>query len=348
MKAGQRVTPTGILVATSGIAEGDWLALRRSGIGGSDVGALLGMSKYTSPYELYLDKRGELPDFPRPEALDRAAKWGHLHEPMIAAEFSRQHGVRTRRVGLIRHVTDGWRLANLDRQVLGCPDGPCLLEIKNRSAWKSSEWGTSGDPEGVPDTEALQTHHYLGVTGYRHAHVGVLINGNDDRYYRIERDEDLIADVVAMELAFWQRILDGDPPAVDGSAAVSDLLSQLWAGDEDVTVVLGQSEVQKLLDDRDAARERASYATAEADEAANQLKMLIGSAEIAIAGDRRAFTWKRNGTFAEKAFASAHPDLAEKYQQMVPKVDRAALAADHPEIYRAFRARVFRVTGGAR
>ena len=348
MKAGQRVTPTGVLVATSGIPESDWLAQRQTGIGGSDVGALLGMSKYTSPYELYLDKRGELPDLPRPEALDRAARWGHLHEPMIAAEFSRQHGVRTRRVGLIRHVTDSWRLANLDRQVLGCPDGPCLLEIKNRSAWKASEWGPSGDPEGVPDTEALQTHHYLGVTGYRHAHVGVLINGNDDRYYRLERDEDLIADVVAMERSFWQRILDGDPPPVDGSAAVSDLLAQLWAGDEDVTVVLDAYEVRALLEQRQSAAAQAKALEAIADDATNQLRLLLGEGEIAIAGEGPAYTWKRNGTFAEKKFTEAHPDLAQKYQRLVPEVDRTALAADHPDIYRAFRARVFRVSGGSR
>ena len=135
---------------------------------------------------------------PRSEFLDRAAMWGHLHEPLIAARFAETHGVKTRRVGLIRHESEPWRLANLDRQVAGCPDGPCLLEIKNRSAWKAADWGPSGDPEGVPDSEALQTHWYLSVTGYRHAHVGVLINGNDDRYYRVEADDELAGDVTSM------------------------------------------------------------------------------------------------------------------------------------------------------
>jgi YqaJ-like recombinase protein len=68
----RKVTPTGILVAPSGIPEAEWLALRKTGIGGSDIGALLGMSKYTSPYELYLDKRGELGPGPEFAGVFRA------------------------------------------------------------------------------------------------------------------------------------------------------------------------------------------------------------------------------------------------------------------------------------
>jgi putative phage-type endonuclease len=345
VKPGQRVTPAGVLVAPSGIPEDEWLALRMTGIGGSDVASLLGMNRYTSPRELYLEKRGELPEMPRGEFLMRAAKWGHLHEPLIAAEFARQHGVRTRRVGLIRHVDDSWRLANLDRQVHGCPDGPCLLEIKNRSAWKAAEWGPSGDPEGVPDTEALQTHHYLGVTGYGHAHVGVLINGNDDRYYRVERDEELIADVVAMEAAFWKRVQDGDPPAVDGSAAVTELLGALWPATEGAEVVLGPGEAAGLLAKREAIQGDMAALSERLAGVDNELKAMLGDAEIALREGAPVFTWKRNGVFAGKRFKQAHPDLAEKYTHLVPVIDTKALAADHPDIYRANRARVLRITG---
>ena len=108
-----------------------------------------------------------------------------------------------------------------------------MLEIKNRSAYKAGDWGPSGDPDGVPDAEALQTHWYLGVTGYGHAHVGVLINGNDDRYYRVERDETLITDMVATAALFWQRVLDGNPPPVDGTGASTELLAQLWTAETD-------------------------------------------------------------------------------------------------------------------
>lgn len=346
MKAYQRVTPTGLLLARSGLPEDQWLALRRTGIGGSDIGALLGMSRYTAPYQLYLDKRGELPDIARPEALDRAARWGHLHEPLIAEEFARQHNVRTRRIGLIRHEKDAWRLANLDRQVHGCPDGPCLLEIKNRSAWKEKDWGESGDPDGVPDTEALQTHWYLGVTGYGHAHVGVLINGNDDRYYRVQRDDDLIGDVVAMAAAFWQQVQDGVAPAPGAAESTTELLGQIWHPAEGATRVVTREQIEPVLARRDRGQQLIAEGTAELDDANNHLRVLLADREDAIADGETVFSWRRNGAFSAKRFRQAHPDLAEKYTRLVPQVDVDAIKDQEPAIYRQFRARVLRVKSG--
>jgi putative phage-type endonuclease len=345
MKPGQKVTPAGVLVARHGIPEQEWLALRTQGIGGSDVATLLGMNPYTSARELYHEKRGELPEIPRSDALERAAKWGHLHEPLIAAEFARQHGVRTRRIGLLQHADRPWMLANLDRQVHGCPDGPCLLEIKNRSAYKAGEWGPSGDPEGVPDREAIQTHHYLIVTGYGHAHVGVLLNGNDDRYYRVDFDPELAADLLAAEALFWQRVQDGNPPPLDGSGAASQFLDAMWPGRDSTELVLAPGEAGVLLAERKRLLARCSELDEQATQIGNLLKDMLGDAEIAVCDGEPVFTWKRNGTFAGKRFAQAHPDLAEKYTHLVPAIDAKSLAADHPETYRAFRARVLRIAG---
>jgi putative phage-type endonuclease len=344
----RKVTPTGVLVAPSDLPEPEWLNLRRTGIGGSDIAALLGMSRYTSPYGLYLDKRGELPDFPRPDALMRAAAWGHMLEPLIAQRFAEQHKVSVRRVGLIRHESAPWRLANLDRQVAGCPDGPCLLEIKQRSAYKASEWGPSGDGEGVPDAEALQTHWYIGVTGYSHAHVGVLINGNDDRYYRVNRDPQIEADVTEMARTFWQRVLDGNPPPVDGSEAVTELLSVLWAGQENAEKVIDPADARPLLDEIGRLKAEAKALEVRAADAANRLTMMLGESEAAVWDGEVLFTRKQNGTFAAKRFEQAHPDLAAKYTHLVPAIDSKAIAAAEPELYRAFRARVLRVPGGAK
>lgn len=340
----RKVTPTGLLLAPVGLPEDEWLALRKTGLGGSDIAALLGMDRYTSARELYLEKRGELPDLPRSPRLEQAARWGHLHEPLIAAEFARQHNVRTRRVGLIRHQDEPWRLANLDRQVSGCPDGPCLLEIKNRSAWKTADWGESGDPDGVPDTEALQTHWYLSVTGYRHAHVAVLLNGNDDRYYRVDADKHLAADVLDMARGFWQRVQEGNPPPLDGSDSVAILLAGLWTGTEGSEMVLGPAEADDLLARRAAVTERQSELAAERAAVEHELKALLGDREIALRGGEPVYSWKRNGMFSAKRFREAHPDLAEKYTHLVPAIDTAALKAAHPDEYRASRARVLRIT----
>jgi len=346
----RRVTPTGLLLAPSGLDKSDrkaWLALRQTGIGGSDIGALLGMNRYMSPYQLWLDKRGDLSDRRMSERLERAALWGHLHEPLIAEQFRDRYGLKTRRIGLIRHETDAWRLANLDYQVSGCPDGPCLLEIKNRSAYKAGEWGPSDSDDGVPDNEALQTHWYLGVTGYRHAHVGVLLNGNDDRYYRIGYDPQLVADVVAMAAVLWQRVLDNNPPPLDGHRALTEFLAILWAGQEGARKEVDPRAARRLIDERARLRAANTEIATATDAVENQLIALLGEDEIAVGPDGiPIFTRKQNGVFAPKRFAEEYPALAAEYMTLVPSINAKALAADHPDEYRKHRARVLRISGG--
>lgn len=346
--SGRKVTPTGILAAPSDIPEREWLEMRRTGIGGSDIAALVGLSRYTSPFQLYLDKRGELPDLPRSEALERAAEWGHMMEPLMAQRFSDLHGVKVRRVGLIRHEADPWRLVNLDRQVAGCDDGPCLLEIKNRSAWKAGEWGESGDPAGVPDSEALQAHWGMGVTGYRHSHLSVLINGNDDRHYRIDYDPGIAGDVTAMARSFWQRVQDGNPPPVDGSDAVTELLSVLWTGREKAEKIIDPAEAGPLKAELRRLQAQAAETEAQIAEIKNRMAFMLGDAEEAVWDGETLFTRRQNGAFSAKRFEADHPDLAAKYTHLVPAIDAKALAADQPELYRAYRARVLRIPGGTK
>ena len=61
---------------------------RHAGLGGSDAAAVLGLSPWTSPLDLYLDKRGELDE--EPEQPTNWQRWGHLLEDLIADEASAQ------------------------------------------------------------------------------------------------------------------------------------------------------------------------------------------------------------------------------------------------------------------
>jgi putative phage-type endonuclease len=346
---GQRVTPTGILLAPAGLPEAEWLQLRRQGIGGSDIAGLLGMDKYNAPWKLFLEKRGELDglDLPVPDFVQRAAMWGHLHEPTIAARFAELTGLRVRRIGMIQHAEVPWMLANLDRQVHGCCDGPCVLEIKTRSYRKAHEWGESGDPGGVPDREALQSLWYLLVTGYGHVHVAVLINGNDDRYYRLDRDQALLDDLAIMGERFWSRVLSGDPPPVDGSQAVTDLVKDLWAGSPETVRILSRQDVDPLLARRKEIKEEITGLTGALGTVENSLKVMLADAEIALAPDGdKLYSWPRNGTFSAERLRQIAPELAAKYERTVIAVDKDGLAADHPDTYRACRARVLRIPRG--
>ena len=61
-----------IMVSTENLAYADWLKYRRRGIGGSDAAAVYGISRYKSPFELWLDKTGQLTE----QEAGEPAYWG--------------------------------------------------------------------------------------------------------------------------------------------------------------------------------------------------------------------------------------------------------------------------------
>ena len=332
------VTPTGVVVAPASLDREQWLTVRRTGIGGSEVAAVLGMSKYASPLEIYLDKVGELPlDRPQHPDLEEAAFWGLAHEPTIARVFAERSGLRVvEGPGTLAHVERRWMLANVDRFVLdeGESTPSSLLEIKTRSAYQLDEWLLS-----VPDGPALQTHWYLAGTGYRHAHVAALLGGNRLRIHRVERDEGLVEHLVALLGEFWQGVLDHRPPAVDGSEATEELLGHLYDVKADAVTVADPAEVLPLLERRRELKAREERTADELRDVDNQLKAIAGDAEIVKTQGTVAFTWKQNGPLATKRFTAARPDLATKYTHRVEALDTKSLAAEHPDEYRAHRAR---------
>ncbi|MCA6093466.1 YqaJ viral recombinase family protein [Streptomyces sp. SCA3-4] len=332
------MTPTGVVVAPAGLDREQWLAVRRKGVGGSDVAAVLGMSKYASAYEVYLDKRGELPlDRPQSAELAEAAFWGHQHEPTIASVFAERTGLGVvEGPGTIAHVERRWMLANLDRAVIerGESTPSSLLEIKTRSAYQLDEWLL-----GVPDGPALQTHWYLAVTGYQHAYVAALLGGNRLIIHRVERDEQLVEHLVELVGRFWRGVLNGTPPAVDGSKATADLLGHLYDVQADAVAMADPSEVLPLLERRRELKAREQRTVDELREVDNRLKAAAGEAEVVKVQGSVAYSYRQNGPLAQKRFIAAHPDLAQQYTYRVDALDTTRLAAEHPDKVRAYRAR---------
>lgn len=330
-------TPTGVVIAPPTLEREQWLDVRRRGVGGSDVAAVLGMDKYRGPLEVYLDKVGELPDRPRDPALDEAAFWGTTLEPIVADVFAERTGLHvTEGPGTLAHVEHEWMIANLDRVALdpGTVGSVGVLEIKTRSAFQLDEWR-----EGVPDGPALQTHWYLAVTGYPHAHVAALVGGNRLVVHRVERDEQLTAHLVDLVGDFWQHVEDRTPPPVDGSAATAELLAHLYEVEPDAVTLADPDEVLPLLGQLAELKLREQQLADERRAIENKLKAIAGTAEIVRCRDEVAFTWKRNGPLSVTRFAAAHPELAERYVHHVPALDTGRLAADHPATYSAHRAR---------
>lgn len=215
------------LVDTKDLSRSEWLEVRKSGIGGSDAAAAVGLNPYVSQLELWLDKTGRDVGLPRPDPADTTSPtyWGTLLEPIVAAAYTQQTGNRVRKVNaVLRHPTIPFMLANLDREIVGLP-GVQVLECKTAGEFGARLWR-----DGVPEYVQLQVQHQLAVTGKQAAHVAVLLCGQALEVHRIERDDALIRRLIELEARFWQFVQSDTPPPADGSESADRALRHLYPG----------------------------------------------------------------------------------------------------------------------
>lgn len=289
------------LVATDQRAA--WLEHRRSGIGGSDVAAILGLSRWRTPLDVYLDKRGELPEQPDSEPM----LWGRLLEPLILEEFARRHGVVVEKIAQsLRDINRPWMLASLDGWA---PELNAVVEAK--TARTADGWGEPGTDE-IPAYYQTQVAHYMAVTGAQLAFVPVLIGASDFRVYQVERDERFLNDLAEAERAFWHdHVLPGVPPEPINAADAA----RLWARDNGETLEVAP-EIADDVEELAALKAQAKDIEERATSIEDRLKVAFRDAAAISAGGKTLATYKaqtRRG-LDTKALAAAHPDLAEQFR----------------------------------
>ncbi len=227
--------------STSSISE--WLEQRRKGIGGSDAGAVLGLSPYSTPLDVWLDKTGRS----EPIEDNEAMYWGRTLEAVVAQVYAERTGDKIRRKGMTASKEHPFMLANIDRAIVGHANGPGVLEIKTAGQHVADQWGESGSDE-IPQHYYAQLAHYLAVTGYTWARLAVLIGGRDFRVYDIPRDEEIIAKLVEEERNFWESYVKTDTPPDPANAAD---IAKRWPKDNGTQITASEDIEQavKLLGD---------------------------------------------------------------------------------------------------
>ena len=267
---------------TSALPRPDWLEMRRQGIGGSDAAAALGLSPFTSPVALWLDKTEG-----REDIDNEWFKRGRQLEGPIAAMFAEETGFEVEyHPVMLRSLAHPLMLCNFDRLVIEADGGLAILECKNIGSHNSDEW-----EDGPPIHYRLQGQHYLAVTGLDRLYFAALIGGHRLVIYTVERDDALIADMIAAEEAFWTLVELKRMPDIDGSDATTTALKQHYAKVERESVEVG-SEMLTLVDQHHAAKALVKVAEDRLAEIDNKIIALIGDAEIATVEGNATVTRK--------------------------------------------------------
>lgn len=324
---------------TPEMTRAQWLDIRRKGIGGSDVAAIIGANPYKTPLDIFNDKLqlGENED-----SQSRYAYWGTKLEDVVASEFAEKTGLKIQRVNYVLSNQDNpWMMANLDRAVVN-PDiakrvainkpekvketGLLLstdigLECKTASVYNSDDWGPSqldeilaGDvfsDHKIPLYYETQVQWYMAVTGMKTFYLAVLLGGNDFRVYLIHRDDELISALVSMCKDFWDNhVMKALPPDPVNAEDVKKLFAKdsgdMIEATNDDSVLVGElrnieAEIKKLK----AAEE----------ELKEKLITRIGPhLGITIDGEKAvSYKSQTSRRFSSTQFKKDFPDLYEQY-----------------------------------
>lgn len=284
------------------MSHSEWLQERTKGIGGSDASIILGLNKWKTPFELWLEKTGQsnLDD-----TAGEAAYFGNILEDVVAKEFEVRSGKRVRRNNfMLKHPEHDFINANIDRKVVG---EDALLECKTASAYLAKDW----EDDKVPDAYMIQVQHYLGVTGYKHAYIAVLLGGQRFMWKDIERDEELIQMIFDAEVHFWEHhVLGNVPPALDGSSAAEEFLKERYKDvDPDKVVDLSFSYKEKI-DNYLELKKNISQLNKLAKETENQIKLELEDAETGFVKNYQV-DWKpiTSNRVDTKLLREKYPDV---------------------------------------
>lgn len=266
----------------------EWLQRRKTGIGGSDVAALLGVSPWKTPLDVYYDKIGAEKDEPETEAM----RIGTELEDYVARSYERESGRSVVRFNSL--LKRGHSIGNLDRLVI--PEGEKIAHLRGEirtdtlleCKTATSEW------DDVPEHYICQVQHYMGLDEkLQHADVAALFLGLDKKFrvFRVERDDALIRSMQEAVELFWREHVEKRvPPAPTCEADCR----RLWEAHEPGKIVEADdalAEVAARLREVNAGIKRSEE---EADALRGQLMTAMGDAETLMHGGAKLATWKNN------------------------------------------------------
>lgn len=208
-----------------------FLYYRMSGIGGSDVAAIMGLSKWKSAYQVWESKLGEVDDFDSEVML-----WGRLQEPVIRNFYAAKNNVVVFEYDEpIRNLKYPELVANVDGKVAVDADATPHKALEIKTARYAGEWGDE-DTDEIPYAYLLQVQHYLLVLGMQECDVAVLLAGSTYRQYTIQANSELQALIYEACRRFWhEHVLTGIAPA----KTLSDLERMFGGSDAKGPVEVG-------------------------------------------------------------------------------------------------------------
>ena len=291
----------------------DFSVDRSKYIGGSDIGAILGLSRYRSPLQAWLEKTGKETS----QADSLPLRFGSFAEEFVANEYCRSTGLELLHdESAFIHPEHSMFCAHIDRLVMG--DGlnsppTKILECKTANPYSQGDWGEVGSDE-VPLPYLCQVAWYQAITGIEQADLAVLFGNADFRIYEIARDKELEQMIIQKALHFWNAyVLKDIPPPAQSEADCHTLFSK---GDPNRTVE-ARAETLELTKRLEILNREIDSREAEISLIKQNIMSEIGEAETLTYQGKVLATWKApklSFRIDSKRLEAEHPELTSHYK----------------------------------
>lgn len=288
----------------------EWLDVRKSGIGSSEVATIVGLNPWETPYQLWRRKLGLDPA----KEENFAMRAGHYLEDAVSMFWHDETGCE-----VIKSSAGDWIIRDNDRPYLQVsPDRTYWLKDQphnneNKGILECKTTQKSIDGDDIPKHWFCQVQYQLGVAGYRQGSLAWLCSGREFGYKDIAFVPDFYDWLTAEVEKFWKdNILGKQEP---NAASVEDVLLKYNRHTNGKVVEVGD-ELFGVYEDLKLLKDELSQLEERKKELEDKLKMSFGDAEAISYGGQTLATWKApkpSDKFDVKAFLAAHPKLAKKF-----------------------------------
>lgn len=285
----------------------EWLELRATGIGSSDIGTILGQNPFETPYQLWLRKTGQLPR--KEETIEM--QLGHLLEPAVASLYEQATG------NIVQTDTEGDWCARNDKKefLIASPDRICtsatgediLLELKTTRR--------AVDREHLPKSWVCQVQYLMYVTEIKTGALAWLKDGHEFDYIPMKRNDDFLDIIIPRIEHFWEHcVKKGNAPEPINGEDIALMFPQSVAG----KVASASDEIRNSYDRLIELQKTIRDLTAEKNEIIDTMKLATGDAEKLMYGDKLLGSFRRGTTKSEevfdvKSFKEQYPDLYSQF-----------------------------------
>ena len=282
----------------------EWHKIRQQGLGASDVAAILGMSKWKTPYQIWMQKTGQEGQQEQTQVQlrgllleDGIMRWYEIEQE---TSVNRPQAIyRSKQYPFMQYTPDGI-----------CEKDNLIINVQVKSTRIREGWGDFSDE--VPDEVNIQSQYEMMISGIEVTHIPVLLPSLEFKLYCIEADKEIQGYIKESCEEFWMNNVQKgiEPELITNEDAKSRYPFSKASIIHGSQVVIEDCQKLKTLKEEIKTLEK------EKEEAEARIKSFMGENDTLLFQEKVLATWKSTKareSFDGKLLQQEHPELYKNY-----------------------------------